>query len=175
MARVTLSLGSNIDRDYHLRVALDALADEFAPLTLSQVYETKPVGLTADPFYNLVVAFDTEATVGEVQHICKHIEQHYARSPATPPQGYTRALDLDLLTYGDLTGVHDGILLPRAEVLKHDFVLRPLAELFPDQHMPGRHESYAELWQTHAHPDQWMTPVSFQWPHPTSTEALSHG
>lgn len=174
MPLVTLSLGSNIDRDHHLYVALTALADEFAPLTLSQVYETKPVGLTADPFYNLVVAFNTARSVGEVQQTCKQIEQHYTRKPARPPQGYTRALDLDLLTYGDLCGVHEGILLPRAEVLKHDFVLRPLAELFPHQRMPGRHESYAELWQTHAHPDQWMTPVSFHWPQSAETEALSH-
>ena len=61
MARVYLSLGSNLDRESHIKAALDALAREFGLLTLSPVYESESVGFDGDAFYNLVVAIEIQS------------------------------------------------------------------------------------------------------------------
>lgn len=47
-------------------------------------------------------------------------------------------LDIDVLFYGDPVGDFDGLVLPRAEVLKNAFVLWPLSELAPNLEHPGR-------------------------------------
>ena len=55
MARVYVSLGSNIERRRNLRHALDALNARYGPLTCSEVYESEAVRvmmamlLKADP------------------------------------------------------------------------------------------------------------------------------
>ena len=65
MARVYLSLGSNIDRDHYIRTALDILQRRFGDLVVSPVYESESVGFEGDNFYNLVVGIDAQVGVGE--------------------------------------------------------------------------------------------------------------
>ena len=55
MARVYLSLGSNIDRHVHITSALDALEESFGYLCMSTVFESDSVGFVGDNFFNLVV------------------------------------------------------------------------------------------------------------------------
>lgn len=57
MPRVWVSVGSNIDRERHIRVALRELRQAFGELTVSPVYETAAVGFDGDAFLNLVVGF----------------------------------------------------------------------------------------------------------------------
>ena len=73
-----------------------------------------------------------------------------------------RTLDLDILTWGDATGTLDGVELPRAEILKNAFVLRPLADIAPDELHPVCGESYRSLWQSYQK-DQKLWPVDFTW------------
>ena len=58
MSLVYLSLGSNIDREHHIKAALDALSDYFGALEVSKVYESVAVGFDGDSFYNLVVGIN---------------------------------------------------------------------------------------------------------------------
>ena len=71
-------------------------------------------------------------------------------------------LDIDVLLYGDLLGNFDGLILPRAEILKNAFVLWPLALLMPDALHPGVQRRFKELWQA-AQIDQTLWPVAFSW------------
>ena len=41
-------------------------------------------------------------------------------------------LDIDVLLYGELVGNFDGLVLPRAEILKNAFVLWPLSLMAPE-------------------------------------------
>jgi 2-amino-4-hydroxy-6-hydroxymethyldihydropteridine diphosphokinase len=71
-------------------------------------------------------------------------------------------LDIDVLLFGDLVGNFDGLILPRAEILKNAFVLWPLSLIAPDRMHPGVGKSFATLW-AESQIDQVLAPVPFEW------------
>ncbi|ALM51621.1 2-amino-4-hydroxy-6-hydroxymethyldihydropteridine diphosphokinase [Halomonas huangheensis] len=163
MALVTLSLGSNIERGQHIRACLDALADSFGELAISRVFESRPVGFEdGRNFYNLVVAFDSDCSVAELQAWCKDIERRHGRLKDSPKFS-PRTLDIDILTVNQLCGEHGGVLLPRGEILHHAFVLWPLSELLPDIRHPIDGRRYDELWAAFDDHDQALWPIEFHW------------
>ncbi|GGO86413.1 2-amino-4-hydroxy-6-hydroxymethyldihydropteridine diphosphokinase [Marinobacterium nitratireducens] len=162
MARVYVGIGSNIERARHVTAALDALADAFGELRVSTVFESEAVGFDGSPFYNLVAGFDTALGVGELSRTLKTIEDRNGRC-RQGPKFSGRTLDIDILTYDDLSGSHDGIELPRAEILKNAFVLQPLAEIAPQERHPVDGRSYAELWDAYDKQKQRLWPVKFFW------------
>ncbi|TVP47375.1 MAG: 2-amino-4-hydroxy-6-hydroxymethyldihydropteridine diphosphokinase [Halomonas sp.] len=163
MNLVTVSLGSNIDPIRHLHCCLDALADTFGRLHISSVYESEPVGFTdSRNFYNLVVAFYSDWTPGQLQAWAKQLEIEHGRQPDVAKFS-PRALDIDLLTVGELCGVIDDIALPRSEISHNAFVLQPLAELLPTTRHPQCGTSYAQLWEAFELGSQRLWPVDFNW------------
>nr|WP_010133382.1 2-amino-4-hydroxy-6-hydroxymethyldihydropteridine diphosphokinase [Microbulbifer agarilyticus] len=163
MAIVYLSLGSNIDREKHLCAALDALVEAFGDLKMSQVYESEAVGFEGDNFYNLVAAIDTGLSVGELALRLRDIEDANGRV-RSGPKFSARTLDIDILTYGDLTGEVDGVALPRDEILKNAFVLLPFSELAPQAVHPVAKQTYQQLWEAYDKASQKLWPVPFNWP-----------
>ncbi|MBB5212987.1 2-amino-4-hydroxy-6-hydroxymethyldihydropteridine diphosphokinase [Microbulbifer hydrolyticus] len=163
MATVFLSLGSNIERNRHLGAGLDALVKAFGDLKMSQVYESEAVGFDGDNFYNLVAAIETDLSVGELAIHLRQIEDDNGRL-RSGPKFSARTLDIDILTYDDLTGVVDGVRLPRGEILKNAFVLLPLSELAPDQMHPVEGKTYLQLWEEYDQAAQKLWPVEFNWP-----------
>lgn len=163
MAKVFLSLGSNIERDRHLGAGLDALVREFGDLKMSQVYESEAVGFAGDNFYNLVAAIETDLSVGELALRLRQIEDDNGRLRGGPKFS-ARTLDIDILTYDDLTGTVDGVKLPRGEILRNAFVLLPLSELAPDTLHPLEGKTYQQLWDEYDQASQKLWPVEFNWP-----------
>lgn len=163
MKQVLLGLGSNIDRYHYLTSGLDALADRFGELSVSSVYESDAVGFRGDPFFNLVVSITTDMLLSELAMSLKQIELQNDR-PAVSEKWSSRTLDIDILTYGDCVGVFEGITLPRDEVDKFAFVLKPLSELCPDQLHPSRKQTYAALWKQYNLPQaNTLKKVDFIW------------
>lgn len=156
---ILLGLGSNIDREAHLCAGLDALAEIVTDIRCSPVFESLAVGIKSGPFFNLVIAGYTALPLTELDRRLKFIEADNGRYA---PDRKGLPLDIDVLTYGELVGNFDGLVLPRAEILKNAFVLRPLALLVPEVEHPGEGRRFAELWQD-ARIEQQLWPVSFQW------------
>ncbi|MFB2706880.1 2-amino-4-hydroxy-6-hydroxymethyldihydropteridine diphosphokinase [Marinobacter shengliensis] len=161
MSRVYISIGTNIERYRHVTVALDALAEWFGDLTISPVYESESVGFEGSDFLNLVVGIDTGLSVGELSRRFKQLEADNGRTRSAPKFS-PRTLDLDILTYDDSVGVVDGVELPRAEILKNAFVLRPLADIAGAEMHPACRQTYLQLWQDYQR-DQKLWPVDFRW------------
>ncbi|QSP95949.1 2-amino-4-hydroxy-6-hydroxymethyldihydropteridine diphosphokinase [Marinobacter salinisoli] len=159
--RVYVGIGSNVDRERHLGVALDALADWFGALDLSAVYESEAVGSDGAPYLNMIAGFDTQWSVATLSRRFKALEDANGRCRDGTQAG-VRTLDLDILTYGTCVGEVDGVKLPRSEILVNAFVLKPLAELAPDESHPVCQQSYRELWQAHDSGQQ-LWPVGFVW------------
>ena len=136
MARVYVSLGSNIERRRNLRHALDALDARYGPLTRSEFYESEAVGFDSDPFYNLVVGFQTGESPRRIQETLHAIESASGRLRSGELKA--RTLDLDLLLYGKKTIKTDTLTVPHPGLHERDFVIIPLAEIAGNLNIPGK-------------------------------------
>lgn len=159
--RVYLSIGSNVDREHYVTAALEALDSWFDELVISPVYDSEAVGFNGSPFLNLVVGVDTKLSVAELSRRFKQLEAENGRRRDVPKFS-ARTLDLDILTYGDAAGPIDGVELPRGEILKNAFVLRPLADIAPNDAHPVCGKTYGELWREYR-TGQKLWPVDFHW------------
>jgi len=147
MTRAWISAGSNVERELNIRRAIRNLQQEFGELVLSPVYRTRAEGFEGDDFLNLVIGIETELDLDELRQRLRDIEDRQGRIRGES-RFASRTLDLDLLTWGNLVDESRGI--PRDEILKYAFVLKPLADVAPDECHPGRRESYARLWEKFA-------------------------
>ncbi|MCW9089207.1 MAG: 2-amino-4-hydroxy-6-hydroxymethyldihydropteridine diphosphokinase [Gammaproteobacteria bacterium] len=161
MAKVYVSIGSNIDRDANIRGGVVDLQKWFGELALSRVYESEAVGFDGDNFFNLVAAFDTDEDVLTVAKILRDIENDHGRT-REGPRFSSRTLDIDLLLFDDLVIQQGKLELPREEITKNAFVLWPLAEIAPQLKHPVLHKNYAELWAAFDKNKQPLWPVEFE-------------
>jgi 2-amino-4-hydroxy-6-hydroxymethyldihydropteridine diphosphokinase len=146
MVRCYVGVGSNIERDKHIASGIAALEQAFGDLIVSSIYESAPVGFVGDPFYNLVVGFDSPLAVEAVADTLREIELVHGR-PADSKKFSSRQLDLDLLLYGDLIMQEGKLQLPRPDIERYAFVLEPLAEIAPNAIHPVRNISCEALWR----------------------------
>lgn len=140
--RAYVGVGSNIEPRRHIPHALHLLEQRFGALSLSPVYACAAVGIDGPDFLNLVVGLDTAADVPALAQALRCIEEHCGR--VRPSANKSRTMDLDLLLYGDL--VSPEWRLPRDDILRYAFTLKPLADLAPDARHPIDNRRYADLW-----------------------------
>ncbi len=162
MALIYISIGSNIDREQHIRGGVAVLREYFQDLRLSRVYESAAVGFAGDAFYNLVAAARTELDVAQVVTLLHDIENRFGRERAGP-RFSSRTLDMDLLLYDDVVQNGQGYKLPREEITQNAFVLWPLAEIAPDAVHPVLRQTYNELWREFDRGSQQLLPIAFAW------------
>jgi 2-amino-4-hydroxy-6-hydroxymethyldihydropteridine diphosphokinase len=159
LTRIYLGLGSNVDRQKHLCAGLDALSGFLTDIQCSPVFESHPVGIKSGPFINLVVSAQTRLPLMELDRRLKFIEADNGRYA---PDRVGLPLDIDVLLYGEQVGNFDGLILPRAEILKNAFVMWPLSLIAPTLKHPGVGVSFEQLWDE-TEIDQKLWPVSFEW------------
>lgn len=157
MTKVYVAIGSNVEAERHVSMAVQALRGRFGVLQLSPVYRNHAVGFDGDDFLNAVTGFDTALDVPTLKAVLDEIEVACGRQRGAA-RFAPRTLDLDLLLYGDRVDAAER--LPRAEILRYDFVLKPLADLVPDLRHPVAGRSYRELWE-HFEGQRNLVPVSF--------------
>lgn len=160
LVEVYLGLGSNLDRETHLRAGLDALQELFGQLDCSPIFESEPVGIRSARFLNMVVRVKTRMPLLKLVQNLKRIEAVNGRFAL--PAKKSLSLDIDVLLYGQQTGVYGSVELPRGEIVKNAFVLWPLAILAPDGLHPVLQRSFFDLWQQ-AQIEQRLWPVAFVW------------
>lgn len=160
MTRIYLGIGTNTEREHHLRRGLDALEQLLGPLQLSPVFESEAVGVLGTRFYNMVVGAQCQLSLADLNAGLKAIEAACGRREQSSPGRIT--LDVDVLEYGQLCGCHGKVRLPRPEVCSNAFVLWPLALLAPDVRLPGSALSHAQLWADWRG-DQKLWPTRFYW------------
>nr|WP_286189636.1 2-amino-4-hydroxy-6-hydroxymethyldihydropteridine diphosphokinase [Sanguibacter hominis] len=137
--RAILALGANLgDPRATLRQAVRELEssgvidiEAVAPLA-----RTAAVGGPEQPdFLNTVIMVRTFLAPRELLHLCQHIEQVHGRV-RTEHWG-PRTLDIDIITYGQVTGVTDDLELPHPRAHERAFVLQPWDQIEPGAVLPG--------------------------------------
>jgi 2-amino-4-hydroxy-6-hydroxymethyldihydropteridine diphosphokinase len=159
---VFVAAGSNVEPVANLRRALDALHAEFAPLTLSRAYRNAAVGFSGEDFVNLVLGFATPLDVDAV------IERLHAAEAACgrerdAPKWAPRAMDLDILLYGDLVCDRPGLKLPRPDLVRRPYMLGPMAEIAPEVRHPTLGLTMGELWRRFDRDAHAMQPIELGW------------
>ncbi|HMU66969.1 MAG TPA: 2-amino-4-hydroxy-6-hydroxymethyldihydropteridine diphosphokinase [Cellvibrionaceae bacterium] len=149
MQQVILGLGSNIEPRLHLGKAVVLLRRQFTDFVLSPIYETCAVGFSGPNFWNLVAGVHTDLTLEELKAALRAIELTVGR----PPQAQKwadRCIDIDILIYGNCRGASVVGHLPRADILRHAYVLAPLADVYPDLCHLETGRSFAQHWRDFA-------------------------
>lgn len=162
MVWVYVGIGSNIEPELHIRSGLAALQRQFGALTVSTIYANAAVGFAGADFLNGVVGFTTELTAQTVAAQLRGIEADHRHCCDGPKLG-PRALDLDLLLYGDQVVCEQGLQIPRDEITHHAFVLKPLAQIAGHCRHPLLGATFAELWLRFDQSLADLTPVVLDW------------
>jgi 2-amino-4-hydroxy-6-hydroxymethyldihydropteridine diphosphokinase len=131
VTRYAIGLGSNLgDRLQHLIAATRELTELLGALEVSPLYETAPVdGPAQDPFLNAVATVDTEAGPLAVLDVCQTIELQHGRERKV--RWGPRTLDLDIVASDGTRVSTDRLTIPHPRVTEREFVLRPLADVWP--------------------------------------------
>ena len=129
-----LALGSNLgDRHAHLRFALSELENaRVRVVARSQIYATQSVETGGEgEFLNAAIRIETELCALELLRVCQEIEARAGRERPLPGQHRVgpRALDLDILLFGDQTHDSPELCIPHPRALGRTFVLRPLLDV----------------------------------------------
>ena len=161
MAKIYISVGSNIESEKNIRAGINQLRTFFSDLTLSSVFLSEAIGFNGGNFYNLVAGAETTVSIEEVSAVLREIEVVNGRKPDAVKFS-SRTLDLDLLLY-DRVICQEPVRLPRSEITFNAFVLWPLAEIAPDFIHPEVNESIQSLWNNYDKSAQILRPIEFNW------------
>jgi 2-amino-4-hydroxy-6-hydroxymethyldihydropteridine diphosphokinase len=139
-----LGIGSNVQPERHVAIAIERIQDAFGGIRLSPVYRSPSVGFKGHDFINLVAEVRTALTPLALRDWLRALEDEFGRRRDVPKFS-DRVLDVDILVYGDLFSEDEALELPRQELFHFAHVLRPLAELAPDLVCPGDGRSMREI------------------------------
>ncbi len=160
MIRAFISVGSNVDREHNIRSGVARLKQLGGRFQLSTVYESKAYGFDGDNFYNLVAGMETELEPDVLLAKLHEIEDLHDRRRDVPKFS-PRTLDLDLLLYGSMVSHDSGLNVPRRDIMKFPFVLKPLAEIAEDIRHPESGRLIREICESSGYTQQDIWPVAF--------------
>ena len=136
MVEALLALGGNIgDVRDTLDRAVDLLCDgvDTHMRARSSDYLTPPWGVADQPeFINMCLAVTTALTPRALLERARAVETALGRDRGAEVRWGPRRIDIDLLTYDDVTIDEPELKLPHPRMLERAFVLVPLAEIAPD-------------------------------------------
>jgi len=134
-----LALGSNLGAPENtLRRAVADLAElpGVEVLRVSPLARTAAVGGPVQPdFLNTVVIVRTTLAPRALLRACQQIEARHGR--VRDEHWGPRPLDLDIIVFGEVTGVSDDLELPHPQASQRAFVLQPWAQIAPHAVLPG--------------------------------------
>ena len=143
MARVVLSLGSNVDPEQHLGDALRALRERFGALEVSPTYRSAAVGFEGTAFLNNAAAFDCDMARDSLRDWLHALEDASGRDRSLPRYA-DRTLDLDIALWCESDCCATDLT---REEFERAHVLAPLADIAPDLYEPFTDTALGERWK----------------------------
>jgi 2-amino-4-hydroxy-6-hydroxymethyldihydropteridine diphosphokinase len=119
-----LELGSNIDPEHYLPLAIEMLRELVRVEKISSVWESPAVGFSGPNFLNLAIQVRSDLQPDALKHlILRNIEANLGRQ-RTKDKNAPRTIDIDIV-------IVDGKVVDD-QVWKHAHLAIPLAELIPE-------------------------------------------
>jgi 2-amino-4-hydroxy-6-hydroxymethyldihydropteridine diphosphokinase len=141
MPDALVGLGGNIGE---VRTTLDRAVAAFCDgsevrlLAQSSDYQTPPWGVVDQPpFVNRCISVATALAPRALLDRALEVERMFGRDRSREQRWGPRAIDIDLLAYGDVAIEGPGLTLPHPRLFERAFVLVPLAEIVPDRVIAG--------------------------------------
>ena len=136
-----VGLGSNLDgpreRIERAFAALAGLPDTRL-VRRSRLYGSKPFGPVPQADYvNAAAGLLTTLAAEEFFRALRALEPRLGRAPPRERWG-PRAIDLDLLVFGEEQGTGEALTLPHPGIVERNFVLYPLLDIAPELVIPGQ-------------------------------------
>tara|TARA_Y100000768_G_scaffold377789_1_gene351445 strand:- start:892 stop:1380 length:489 start_codon:yes stop_codon:yes gene_type:complete len=148
MSQIFIGVGSNVDREKNIASCINKLKEIYESLSISPIYETASMGFSGPNFYNLVCKFETDEKLHDLKLNLNKIEIAHGRTHGETKFS-SRTLDIDILYYDSLVMETDNITVPRSEIIRYDFVLRPLVDIAPDFMHPKEKLTNQEILNTY--------------------------
>ncbi len=136
---IILALGTNIEpREQYLKDALAKIVDNNLKIILeSSVYETPAWGGVADQnFLNMCIEVETELEAYELLDTIQKIELELGR--VRKEHWGNRTIDIDIITFNDLSFNDDRLIVPHKYIHDRNFVLAPLVEMYGSIEIAGK-------------------------------------
>ncbi|KAK4937978.1 trifunctional dihydropteroate synthetase [Elasticomyces elasticus] len=165
--KAVVAFGSNMgDRIATIEAALAAMKDKnLNVVKLSSLYETKPMYYDdQDPFLNGVCQIETTLEPLPLLDVLQSIENELGRKRIIDKG--PRTIDLDIILYNQEHIKHPRLEVPHKLMLEREFVLRPLADILPYEHLPSSftpsaaHRPIYQFLQALPEMDSSMSPVT---------------
>lgn len=145
MTRAFIGIGSNIQPERFIVMALERLNQKLKISSVSNFYRTKAVGtaLGQDDFINGMISVETELTARQLKFtVLREIEYELGRLKEMPKHA-PRNMDLDLILFG--SEIIAELNVPEADILNRPYVYVPLLDIAPDVIIPEFSKSLKEL------------------------------
>jgi 2-amino-4-hydroxy-6-hydroxymethyldihydropteridine diphosphokinase len=145
LERAFISLGSNIEPEKHLPLAVTSIHLLGEIQSVSRVYQNPPIGSEGQPdFLNAAVLVHTPLGAAEIREQLRLMETSLGRV-RLEDKFAPRTIDLDLCLLGDQIIETEELVLPDPGILKHAHLAIPLAELDPSFRHPITGEALGEI------------------------------
>ena len=136
---ILLALGTNIEpREQYLKDALRKIVDNNIKIILeSSIYETPAWGGVADQnFLNMCIEVETSLGAYELLYTIQKIELELGR--VRKEHWGNRTIDIDIITFNDLSFNDDRLIVPHKYIHDRNFVLAPLVEMYDSIEIAGK-------------------------------------
>jgi len=143
--QAVISLGSNIEPERHLPLAVGRLHALGRVLAVSAAYCTTAIGPEGQPdFVNAALLIETDHPPKELQRALRQIETRLGRR-RTPDKYAPRVIDLDLVLFGSHVVEEGSLRLPDPDLLERAYLAVLAAEVAPGMRHPITGERMAAL------------------------------
>lgn len=142
MAMAFLGLGANLGDP---RATIERAIEKLGATARARMYRSRPLGPPGQPdYFNTAVTVETALEPRALLDAVKAIERELGRVPSV--RWGPRAIDIDILMYGDRVIDEGDLRIPHRELANRRFVLAPLADLAPELVVPGLSRTVRELY-----------------------------
>ena len=137
MTKALIGIGSNIQPERFILMALERLNQKLKIISVSNFYRTKAVGtaLGQDDFINGMISVETELSAEQLKFsVLREIEYELGRLREMPKHA-PRNMDLDLVLFGG--EFIEELNIPEKDILNRPYVYVPLMDIAPEVLIPG--------------------------------------